>query len=260
VRGAPIRRRVLAALSLACVTAFVLMGSAVGVRMLLLARRTGGTPERLMGLGFVLVCAVGYPMSFASGFGRGSVAEMRLPIWVVATLITQAGIGSIWLFTAEVFRPGVTWARLLTAAGIGALAVSFAGSVYAFATAPPEAGSIAVARPWLLVGMVGYAGSFFWSAIEGLRHHRMAVRRLALGLADPVVANRFLLWALYGLMASGICVASSIGTFLELDPTASPAILLPMGVLGAGASAAMYLAFAPPAWYLARVRARSTQV
>lgn len=87
-------------------------------------------------------------------------------------------------------------------------------------------------------------------------HHRMARRRVALGLADRVVANRFLLWGLFGLTATGINVASLIGNALGVDPSRSPSVIVPMGVLGFGASAAMYLAFVPPAWYLVLVRGR----
>jgi hypothetical protein len=82
----------------------------------------------------------------------------------------------------------------------------------------------------------------------------MALRRMALGLADPVVTNRFLLWGLFGLMATGINVASAAGVVLGADPTHSPLVLVPMGLLGAGAALAKYLAFFPPAWYLGRLR------
>ena len=102
--------------------------------------------------------------------------------------------------------------------------------------------------------MVGYAASFLWTAVEGLVHHRSALRRLALGLADPVVANRFLLWGLFGLMATGINVTSALGNLLGLDPTRSPVVLFPMGVLGGFASIAMSLAFFPPAWYVGWLR------
>ena len=233
---------------------FIVVGSAVGVRMLALARRTGGRPERLMGAGMVLICALGYPGSLLSGFGKGSVGEVVVPAWALSTCLTQLGIGSIWLFTGAVFRPGVPWARVLTGAGLGALVASYLGTGVVLLTAPEHVSCNAATRGWMLLGMVGYAGSFAWTAVEGLLQRRMALRRLALGLADPVVANRFLLWGLFGLMATGINAVSAVGVQLGRDPATSLLILFPMGVLGAAASALMYLAFFPPAWYVGWLR------
>lgn len=233
---------------------FIVLGSVVGVRMLALARRTGERPELLMGIGFTLICALGYPTSLLSGFGKGTIGEVSLAVWVGSTLCTQIGIGSIWLFTAAVFRPGERWARLLTGTGLALLVASFTGTGFVLTTAPASAPCNAATRGWLLLGMLGYTGSFAWTAAEGLLQHRMAMRRLALGLADPVVANRFLLWGLFGVMATGINAASLTGVLLDRDPASSLVILLPMGVLGAAASGAMYLAFFPPAWYVGRLR------
>jgi hypothetical protein len=55
-------------------------------------------------------------------------------------------------------------------------------------------------------------------------------------------------------MATGINVASAAGNWLAIDPTRAPLVLVPMGVLGGGASVAMAFAFFPPAWYLAWLR------
>jgi hypothetical protein len=233
---------------------FVVMGTVVGIRMLALARRTGGRPELLMGLGLVLICALGYPGSLFSGFGRGSIGEVIVPLWTVSTSLTQVGIASIWLFTLAVFRPGVSWARGLTAAGIAVMVASSLGTLAVLLTAPDDAPCTESARGWLLVGMLGYAGSFLWTAVEGILQRRMALRRLALGLADPVVANRFLLWGLFGLMATGINTMSALGVLLGADPAESLLVLLPMGVLGAAATALMYLAFFPPPWYVGWLR------
>jgi len=236
-----------------CILLFVGVGTAVGFRMLWFARQRGGLPEWIMGSGLVLICTVGHPLGQVSGIGKGTVAEVHLPLWALATLLTQAGVACMWLFTAHVFRPRVGWAHALCASGIGVLLTSFAGSGLALLTAPPEASTHAVTRAWMLFGMIGYAGGFFWTAVEGMRQYRMALRRLALGLADPVVANRFFLWGLFGLFATAINLASVVGLVLGL-PSYSLLTLLPMGTLGAGGAFVMYLAFFPPAWYLGWVR------
>jgi hypothetical protein len=241
------------ALASLCLVLFVLTVSVVGFRMLWLARRTRGRPELLIGAGMFLIGTIGYPLGIASGFGR-AVGEVNLPLWLVGTLITQAGIGLIYAFTWQVFRPAAAWGGRLVIAGVGFMFASLVVSAFALSDAAPDADSQHVVRLPIFVGMIGYAGCFLWSAIEGFVHHANAKKRLALGLADAVVANRFLLWGVFGLNATAINVSSVVGTAMGLDPSQSPLVLIPMGVFGFGASAAMYLAFLPPAGYLALVQ------
>lgn len=238
-----------------CLLLFIVITTVVGVRMLLLARRTRGRHEFLMGLGMVLIGALGYPLSIVSGFG-GPVSELSVPLWLVSALISQIGLALIYAFTWQVFRPRDAWGRAIVIGGTAFMLLGMLLSLRALLSAPPDAMSQLVARNGVFVGMIGYCGCFLWSAVEGFVHYGNARKRLALGLADAVVVNRFWLWGLFGLMATGINVSSMIGNALGVDPTKSPLVLIPMGVLGFGASAAMYLAFLPPASYLAFVRSR----
>ena len=47
---------------------------------------------------------------------------------------------------------------------------------------------------------VGYTLPFGWAGSEAFAQYRQARRRVRLGLCDPLVCNRFLLWALFGAM------------------------------------------------------------
>lgn len=240
-----------------CLVLFVLTVTVVGVRMLLLARRTRGRHELLMGAGMVLVGAVGYPASIASGFG-GPVGDVNVPLWLASTSVTQVGLALIYAFTWQVFRPAEAWGKAIAAAGTLFMFAGLLISARAVAAAPDDASSQLVARGGIALGMIGYCGCFLWSAIEGFLHYGNARRRLAIGLVDAVVVERFRLWGVFGLAATGINVASAIGVALGVDPSRSPLVLVPMGVLGFVASAAMYLAFLPPAAYRNRLRARAT--
>jgi hypothetical protein len=237
-----------------CLLLFVAVCSLVGLRVLLLARRTRGVPELLMGSGMVLIAALGYPATLLAGFG-GPAGEVILPLYVAGSFLTQLGVALIYAFTWQVFRPASGWARGLVAAGSAVMLASLVATATAIARAEPSAPSYLVANAWLAVGLVGYTTGFLWTAVEGLVHYRAALRRLSFGLADPVVANRFLLWGVFGLLAVGINCASAVGNWMGIDPSHSPVVLVPMGVLGALASIAMYLAFFPPARYLGWLRA-----
>ena len=235
------------------VLAYVVIVTLVGARMLLLARRTRGLPELLVGAGSVLICGVGFPASVASGFG-GPLAQVHVPLWVASEFATQAGIVLMYAFTQQVFRPGVAWAKALIAAVAVGLPAGLAGAALALAAAPAEASSVLVTRVWLLLCFVLYGGCFVWTASESLHHYVMARRRQALGLADAVVVSRFLLWGCYGLAASGILAANAVGVLLGHNISTSRVVLLPAGALGLAASVAIYLVFLPPAWYLGWLR------
>jgi hypothetical protein len=241
------------ALASLCLLVFVAVSSLVGLRVLLLARRTRGLPELLMGAGMVAIALLGYPATLLAGFG-GPSGDVNVPLYALGSFLTQLGIALIYAFTRQVFRPTESWAKGLIAAGIAVMLVSLVATATALARAEPSLPSYLVAREWLGVGMVGYTAGFLWTAVEGLLHYRSALRRVAFGLADPVVANRFLLWGVFGLMATGINFASALGNWMGIDPSRSPVVLVPMGVLGAFASVAMSLAFFPPARYLGWLR------
>src|SRR5262249_12632564 len=103
---------------------FALAASTVGIKLLLLARRTRQLPEFLVGLGCALVGLLGYPLAMCSGFGRGPVSAVHLGVWAVGVVLMDAGLASIYAFNAHVFRPGKPWARglvvLLTLGNVAA--------------------------------------------------------------------------------------------------------------------------------------------
>lgn len=233
---------------------YVVMVTLVGARMLLLARRTRGLPELLIGGGSILICGVGFPLSSASGFG-GALAQLNAPLWVASEFITQVGVALMYGFTQQVFRPGVAWAKALIGVVALVLPVGLTGAAFALAAAPADASSVIVTRPWLLLCFVAYAGCFVWTAAESLHHYQMARRRQAVGLADAVVVSRFGLWSFYALAATGIMAANATGVLLGHNISTSPVVLVPSGVLGFLASIAMYLVFLPPARFLAWLQA-----
>jgi hypothetical protein len=53
--------------------------------------------------------------------------------------------------------------------------------------------------PWGIAIVVTLALVFAWTAAQSLAYHAMLRGRVALGIADPVVANRVLLWAIAGI-------------------------------------------------------------
>ena len=233
---------------------YVAITTLIGAHLLWVGGRTRRRPELLLGGGSVLIGTIGSPLSVASGFG-GAAGEVHVPLWVVSEFLTQLGILCLYGFTQQVFRPGVRWAQGAIGLAAVTLPVCLAGAARGLAAAAPETLSVEATGGWLLFCQFGYGGAFVWSAIEGLSHYTAARRRVALGLLAPAVANRFLLFTIYGLACTGIALANAAAIVLGHNITTSLVVLVPSAVVALVSSAAMFLAILPPAWYLERLEA-----
>jgi hypothetical protein len=234
--------------------AFCLCCVVIGARLLLLSRRTGGVPERLLGLGLGLTGGLGYGVLIAVSLTRQALGEAAYPAFTVAgalgKLLHDLGVCAVLAFVVHVFRPGAAWARALVAAMIAAMALGYAGYTLA--------GGFAHGRPegfwyWLEFAPIGTYQ--VWAAAEALLYYRMMLRRRALGLADPLVANRFLCWGVGSLLAVAaiwtVSVPALLGLPLGEQQRVAPFTLSLTAVWGIGCVAAYWLAFFPPRWYRA---------
>lgn len=241
----------MAVVALASAVCFIVVGGLVGVKLLLLARRTRQLPELTVGLGFFFVALIGYPLALVaiSPSVEGATAGVCFAVGTVATTI---GSISIFVFTWRVFRPDATWAAVLASACMVALAV-----IGGLAVHDVLSGAAAARDAYLVPRQCVSGFSYAWTAVEGLRWYGMQRRRLALGLADPRVANRFLLWGLSGVFATlGVAVSTAVALAGD-EGVRSAVSMLAIGVAGFATSITIYLAFVPPAAYLRWVAGRT---
>jgi hypothetical protein len=245
-------------LSLACLVLYTVTSFVVAVRLIVRSRRSHGVPELLMGLTYLTAPGIGYPLAVLAP-AMPSRELSILSIAVGETLIVF-GCSCFLLFNAKVFRPSAAWAIAAACAGIVALVVGGTGVVLANLSSADlavvgERARGAMALLLLTLGL-GYA----WTAVEGLRYHRMLRRRLVLGLAEPIVANRFLLWAVAGLVSTAW---NSVGAWYLLagvNVMTHPVPLLATSLGGLVGAVLQILIFMPPAWYARRVgRERSAR-
>jgi hypothetical protein len=177
----------------------------------------------------------------------------RVGFIVAGVLCGIVGNICMALFNARVFRLGTAWGKALAAAVIVGLFAAFAGQSLGSSWieyARHETG------PWLIATWV-ITANYLWGSLEAWRQRRMLVRRLKLGMADPVVADRMRLWvwamgsAFLTCTVAGTCQAlgiSMVGTDVGLFLT----------VVGAFVSTGcLWLVFLPPDAYLARLRQRA---
>lgn len=243
---------VLDALAGIATLAFIASGFAVGLRLLALARRTRGVPETTLGLGLFLIVGVGFPVALAGRAIVEPAPEAARLLLSLAPLLLNAGWIGVWVFTWRVFRAGSRAARTATGLAIVAL-IALAGASATrnfFVPADRIAGPSIPGTATQLLAL----GVYVWTTVEALRQHAMQRRRLVLGLGDPVVANRFLLWALVGIFSFASLVGTTVANILGVDANGVPALRLALSAAGLACAATLYLAFRPPAAYVAWVR------
>lgn len=244
-------------LTAAAMLFFVGSCSVVGLRLLWLAWRHRGLEELLCGAGFVLVALLGYPLGIASGNGMGSVGETSLSLFALGGLFTNTGLGCLYVFTWKAFRPASRGAAAVALAGIAGLLAGWGWSVGALWAAEPEASSFRVTHAGSQVLQVFSTACFAWTAAEGSLQARMARRRVALGLSDPLVAHRFLLWALYGVSTTLLTLVFAVVQLTGVAPAESVVVHVSTALFGGLSGGAVLLAFVPPARYVAWVERRA---
>jgi hypothetical protein len=222
-------------------------GLSVGVRLLLLYRRTRGVPELMFGLAALGTCLAGLVRGWLVSLGADASPFVTELVQVgFALLFAAAPLGMV-LGTWRVFRPDERWARALAFA-LGAV---LALSVVALWVPEP------FQRTRSVVLLLAATGVSVWNASEALLHHGRLRRRMRLGLADSVTTHQFLCWGI-AMVANTVTRLLALATvaFTRVEPLRSTAYVLPTALLGFATLAFLYLAFFPPLvlqdWLVAR--------
>lgn len=234
---------------------------APAIRLLGQAHRTREAPEFWCGLYF-LGASFGLPLRVLGTSLSLEAPELAAQINTVGHLTLASGTIAMALFTLRVFRPSEAFAKIFAALTIA---------------------SIVATTAFLLIG--GYVGRedsvamiatntariipTGWAFFESLRYWRSMRRRQALGLADPVVTNRFLLWSLWtagvsslpfvalaARLMSNLMYALGVDTveIAQFQPQMLGIIRGVFLTVVPVAVGALFLSFFPPSRYLKWVR------
>jgi hypothetical protein len=240
------------ALALPGFLAFFVVALVVGLRLLALAARTRQLPELLMGVGVLGIGPVGFGgIVLALGLAHDAPGASRF-VAGAASCAVGAGVAAKYLFNWRIYRPTSPVAAAASLAGIAGItgALVAEGLSTGFATEAWRGAGWHLARSSLQVGCL------LWGAGEALAYWTRMRRRVRLGIADPLLANRFLLWAI-GAGAAGL--GSAIGTGVQLvtgrPPLEQSWLTMSSSLHGLVSAVALWLAFVPPAAYRRWVRA-----
>lgn len=241
-------------LGLLGVAAFGLVSALVGVRLLALARRTREAPELAMGLAFVLSGAIAFPLLTAAGF-LAAADEPTLARGAAAIGTTSLFAGYVGLAIGgwRIYRPSERWPLVPIAAGTALLVVA---SAVSFVSTDSRPGGLRDVFFW--TGASVGSLTFGWNAFESFSLYRQLRRRLALGLAEPEVANRVLLWGI-GSCAACAMTLHGLASRLLVGQVLGDGYRVISSALGLTAAIAIALAFFPPAGYRRRFAAAPTR-
>lgn len=233
--------------------AFFVVALVVGIRVLLLASRTHELPELLMGIGVLGIGPVGFGLLVVAQQLQAS-HPLGFQVMVgTASLAISCGVMAKFVFNWRVYHPTSAGARAIAISGGLVLFATllYSGIAFGFTDVGPM-------TPQSLIRSGLQVGCLLWGAGESFAYWMKMRRRIRLGLADPVVANRFLMWAL-GAFAAGW--GTAVGTLGQLVTGAemirSPWIMASSSLHGLVAAIAIALAFVPPASYLRYIRSRA---
>ncbi len=218
-------------------------------RLLKLSRRSGQRPEFWLGIYFG--AAGQWYLLYTAPYFLG--LDALPPLTEQGVEWTYAlGVIPYLLFIRSTFRPGCGWATALAIASSllligGAAAASLGGGF-----------SNSIDDLAYLIEWTGYTIPSIWMCGEGFVAHSAAQKRVRMGLCEPVVANRYLLFAYFGGCQIAACAADLLWALENSRESASSAFA--NGLLSAteiASVAALWLVFFPPLAYRRWIKHRA---
>lgn len=235
---------------LVCVSAYCGVAFLVALHLLRLAVRTGQLPELLIGLSLLVGGGIGYPGTVAARVLANASPDLASRLAVGGMLGLAVSAWTMLLCWNVIYHRGQRWSRntvIATTALLFVFLVERLATIDAAGMATSSTGYVG----WLLVAMIPY----LCNTVSGLRYHDRMTRRVRLGLADPVVANRILLWSATSLIVVAQYAYSLCG--LLLGPGFAAMSTAVIGSLGLSIALLLALAFFPPQPFSRWVQARA---
>lgn len=234
--------------------ASVVVSLVLGVRLLRLWSRSRQLPELVIGASFLVAWVMGYIATVLGNPGTAGLPDaVAYPVMVSGIGLISIGVALNYFFVWKVFRPESGWAQGLFWIATPTLVLTIAPiSGDPTAGAQVDAGTV--------IGDLVRFGGGAWGAYESLRYFGQMRKRMRLGLAEPAVTNRFLLWGVASLSTAAIFLTTSTAVRLALSPadgSVTPGVMSLISLLTVVTAVSQWLAFLPPARYTRWIESRS---
>lgn len=239
---------------------FGLVSTAVAIKLLLLARRTRQIPELSISLGVLLIGALGLPIAIVSRSPAFRDTALGTTLFATGLLMICVGHEMTYLFCWNVFRRNSKWARAAVASSSGMFLVGWFMLVQLINGGGEPTAIQAATVPYAVLIITLQVMGTSWSGAESYRYWGMQKRRLKLGLANPLVVERFLWWSLSNLATASLGLTLIACTLLGRNILTDPLSLMIMNVTGTVLSITWGLSFFPPKVYVRWVETRALPV
>jgi len=234
--------------------AFFFVALWVGVRLLVQWVRTRELPELLLGLGVLGIGPVGFGLAMiAAAAGAADPAAPSLA-GGLAALAVGGGASAKAVFNWKIYHPRSRGVGVVTVAAIALLALAIAADAAKTGFAP--AGWM---KPgWVMLRQFVQIAVLLWGAAEAFVWWQRMRRRVRIGIGDPLVASRFLLWGIgAGMAGLGSAVGMAVGLATGRPMNELPLLTLVLSLFGMVSAVALWLAFAAPERFRVWIRQRS---
>lgn len=236
----------------------IVASAVVGIRLIRMWQRTRQLPELYLGLLLILVAMLGYPLFIVSRATEVIGFHGAWASFVLGALAMDVGFLMLYLFTWKTFRPQSRWCAWLIAAVACAFAVnivSLAADTWSARSVVLQMGDQPVWRQYsgILASDLGYV----WTAVEAFRSYAVLRKRRALGLVEPLVANRVLLWGQMTLITLSVLVLNNVTSLQNIDVLSTPWIMAYSSLGGVVQAVYLGLIFLPPQRYREWVEQRT---
>lgn len=234
--------------------AFFFVSLWVGVRLLAQWGRTRELAELLLGVGVLCIGPVGFGLVMLATAAGAANPEAPSFFGGLSAVAVACGASAKAVFNWRIYHPRSRVAGGVAIAAMVALGVAIVCDGFATGFAPASW----MQPGWMLVRQVVQIGVLLWGAAESLGWWLRMRRRVRVGLGDPIVASRFLLWALAAASAAtGSLVGMTVGLASGRGMNELPELTLVLSGFGLVSAVSLWLAFATPAWWRARVLAQA---
>jgi hypothetical protein len=215
----------------------------VGVRTLLIWRRTRMIQELCIGINILSIAAAGLVLTVIGAIAGPPGNSLPWIPYAFGLFGLVAHVAALWIGTWKIFRPSQRWPLPFVATAV-IMAVGWMGVALVH---NGEAASMGRAMAMWVARGVGMS----WAAYECFRYSAMLQKRVALGLADPMMAHRIWLWGV-GAVASIVMIVLDISSWFIAGAALGsfPVGLHLTSFFGVIGTMAIALAFFPPRAYV----------
>jgi hypothetical protein len=226
---------------------FALSSVVVGVRLLLLARRTRQAPETLLGIALILGGFLAHGLA-AIVYGVRPAEPVLSIVHYSLRACAACSCGLVLIMAWHIFRRHETWAKALVAIVLPVLFAYIFRDLWLSRGAPPAD----LRRPLYWVFSASLSVPYVWNTIEALRYQRLLQRQWNIGLpADILLARRMRFWAV-GMAAIGSMLLAMdcirVVNLIAGAPLMEPRLII--SALGLISTCSLMLAFFPPRAYV----------